>query len=84
MRCPPLTSVSVCVCRMLSGKSPGVGRRLQPEDRFNLISSPTESEAGSLELYADNGNEGIEFVPKTTKIGALNQVIGGFLDVSFF
>jgi hypothetical protein len=65
---------------MLSGRSPGVGRRQQQraeeEDKYNLISSPTESEAGSLELYAENGNndEGIQFVPKTTKIGALNQV----------
>ena len=51
-----------------------MGRRLREEDRSNLIASPTESEAGSLELYGENGNEGIEFVPKTTKIGALNQV----------
>lgn len=61
--------------RMLGGRSPGVGRRLREEDRSNLIGSPTESEAGSLELYAENGNEGIEFVPKTTRIGALNQVV---------
>ena len=51
-------------------------QRAEEEDKYNLISSPTESEAGSLELYAENGNneEGIQFVPKTTKIGALNQV----------
>ncbi len=62
---------------MLSGRSPAVGRRLRlvEEDRSNLIASPTESEAGSLELYAENGNnDGIEFVPKTTRIGAINQV----------